>query len=180
MRKYIRYVLKKIDSEISVNTIIFHRYHPTVEVTDFNDVRNDTTIRSSRLFTDATTASLDTDDFLGNTTSIQTVFTTEPVEPPTVSTISEGELSSTLSSTSVIISKSSTTQSLQYSTTMSTIVNANQTTVSLDLENSTLHTKYDQVPIATEQSSTSIECNDNSCVTGTNIPSARNVSEVSI
>lgn len=171
----------KIDTDICVNASIFHRYYPTIEATDFKDVRNDTTTRSSRLFTDATTASiLDTDNFLGNTTLIQTVFTTEPVEPPTVSSISEGELSSTLTSTSIIIPKSSTTQSLQQSTTISTIANATETTVTLDLENSTLHTKYDQVPIATEQSSTSIECNENSCITGTNMPSPRNVSEVSV
>ncbi|XP_047361092.1 protein eyes shut-like isoform X7 [Vespa velutina] len=152
-------------------------YYPTVEVTDFKDVKNDTTTRSSRLFTDATTASsiLDNDNFLVNTTLIETIFTTEP---PTVSTISEEELSSTLTSTSVITPKSSTTQSREHSTTISAIVNGTETTVNLDLENSTLHTKYDQVSIATEQSSTSIECNENSCVTGTNMPSARNVSDV--
>ncbi|XP_047361088.1 protein eyes shut-like isoform X3 [Vespa velutina] len=151
-------------------------YYPTVEVTDFKDVKNDTTTRSSRLFTDATTASsiLDNDNFLVNTTLIETIFTTEP---PTVSTISEEELSSTLTSTSVITPKSSTTQSREHSTTISAIVNGTETTVNLDLENSTLHTKYDQVSIATEQSSTSIECNENSCVTGTNMPSARNVSD---
>lgn len=171
----------KIDFDIFLNPAISHRYYPTVEATDLKDFRNDTTTRYSRLFTDSTTASiLDTDNFLGNTTLVQIVFTTEPVEPTTVSSISEGELSSALTSTSFIIPKGSTTQSLQQSTTISTIANATETTVTVDLENSTLNTKYDQVPIATEQSSTSVECNENSCVTGTNMPSPRNISEVSV
>ncbi|XP_014600920.1 PREDICTED: protein eyes shut isoform X2 [Polistes canadensis] len=155
-------------------------YHPTVEVTDSKNITNDTTTRSSRVFTDATTASvLDSDYFSENTTLIQNIFTTESIEPPITSSIAGGELSSTLTSTSTSVNtpRSSTTQFLQHSTTISTIVNATETTVTLDLENSTLHTKYDQVPIATEQSSTSSECNENSCTTGTTIPSARNVSE---
>ncbi|XP_043503883.1 protein eyes shut [Polistes fuscatus] len=170
---------KEISSTLPYTTSTIG-YHPTVEVTDSKNITNDTTTRSSRVFTDATTASvLDSDYFSGNTTLIQNIFTTELVEPPITSSIAGGELSSTLTSTSTSVNtpRSSTIQFLQHSTTISTIVNATETTVTLDLENSTLHTKYDQVPIATEQSSTSIECNENFCTTGTTIPSARNVSE---
>ncbi|KAK2581204.1 hypothetical protein KPH14_008003 [Odynerus spinipes] len=154
-------------------------YYPTIEVTDFKNITSSTSSRPSRVFADVTTVfTLDTDVSPENTTLVQNVFTTE--EPVAVSTMVEGKLSSTLASTPIVSPTSLITQSLLHSTTTSSITITNQTSITLELDNGTLYTKHDQVPIATEQSSTtstSIECDENSCVTETSIPPVRNISE---